>query len=115
MTQSKHTPAPWFLSPHDMQSGTSDTLAIVYNIERLPTECGHGSSIGYISANKPCYEISVHENLANAHLIAAAPELLAALKLAQGWIMDYVPLETQGREIELKSINAAIAKAEGRA
>jgi hypothetical protein len=42
-----------------------------------------------------------------ARLIAAAPDLLAALKTAQLW------LDVDGR-FDMQGINAAIAKAEGR-
>jgi hypothetical protein len=44
---------------------------------------------------------------ANARLIAAAPDLLVMLKVAQFW------LEVDGR-FDMQGINAAIAKAEGR-
>lgn len=44
---------------------------------------------------------------ANATLIAAAPDLLAMLKVAQFW------LDVDGR-FDMQGINAAIAKAEGR-
>ena len=45
-------------------------------------------------------------NIANARLIAAAPELLEALEMAQLWL-DY-----DGR-YDMQKINAAIAKAKG--
>lgn len=47
-------------------------------------------------------------SLDDAYLIAAAPELLEALKTARDWIADYSAGET------LDTIDAAIAKAEGR-
>lgn len=47
------------------------------------------------------------ETMKLAHLIAAAPDLLEALKIAQLW------LDVDGR-YDMQGINAAIAKAEGR-
>lgn len=52
-------------------------------------------------------EMSRKENEANAQLIAAAPDLLQMLKVAQLW------LDVDGR-YDMQGINAAIAKAEGR-
>ena len=46
--------------------------------------------------------------LANAHLIAAAPDLYAALEMAQLW------LDVDGR-FDMQGINAALAKARGEA
>lgn len=50
--------------------------------------------------------VSDDEAEANARLIAAAPELLEALKIAQLW------LDVDGR-YDMQGINAAIAKATG--
>ena len=48
---------------------------------------------------------------ANGHLLAAAPDLLKALIVAQDWLGDKgVPVD----HIEMKRIMAAIEKAEGR-
>jgi hypothetical protein len=61
---------------------------------------------------------------ANAHIIAAAPDLLEALKLAQSAVADFHSGMNTTRPSEetcerneriLGSIRAAIAKAEGRA
>lgn len=50
----------------------------------------------------------------NARLIAAAPELLAALKLAQTWLANSFPANDIGGTKPLPVIAAVIAKAEGR-
>ena len=50
------------------------------------------------------FPLSDEDGEANARLIAAAPDLLEALKMAQLW------LDTDGR-YDMQGINAAIAKA----
>ena len=66
-------------------------------------------------------EREIEEHLANAHLIAAAPELLEALKRAAPWlgkmIADGAHMNSvlpKDCERTLQMIEAAIAKAEGR-
>jgi hypothetical protein len=59
-----------------------------------------------------------HENLANARLIATAPELLAALREAREWLVGTIelaqlPESSPCGQIALQC-EAAIAKAEGR-
>lgn len=52
------------------------------------------------------------ENLSNAQLIAAAPDLLAALKLAKEYVDGTIGFSGE-RENTLSTIRAAIRKAEG--
>ena len=94
----KHTPGPWKVyDDGDMWIAPSDGDApIVCDI------CPHGEEFVYSL-----------EDDANAHLIAAAPELLEALKVAQAWIADE-SCPCEGCEAVNDQIAAAIAKAEGR-
>jgi len=96
----KHTPGPWEVliteAGRDIPGFTSvctpeKHLAIAYKI---------GPNLGY---RHP-------ENLANAHLIAAAPELLESLKDLLAWasVQDYY---SQAVKIG-NAAGAAIAKAE---
>jgi hypothetical protein len=97
--ESKHTPGPWRASRH---------CSSIY--ADLPNH------------DEPIAEI-VGSNEANAHLIAAAPELLAALQELRngGWlnfIFDKVAEETRGGPLTkadavVSKARAAIAKAEG--
>ena len=69
------------------------------------------------TTDRPLAEVNSGKT-ADARLIAAAPELLSALKLAAKHI-DHVCSETSKEDLpewfaDLKAINAAIAKAEGR-
>lgn len=93
MSLSAHTPGPWKVGPHgDTVEAHGDDLLCMYETN---------------GADDPV-------NLpfkANAHLIAAAPELLAALKL----FMTCYPAAICALSDEMQqSIRAAIAKAEGR-
>lgn len=72
MSNVKHTPGPW--------SSASDG-AEVFSPELAPICFVHGANI------ESQYRTS--ENvLANAQLIAAAPDLLAACKRVLGWLID---------------------------
>lgn len=89
--EAKHTPGPWdvdYLDKHGQRVVRSQHIEVC--------TCWH-HSVGSIE----------REMEANAQLIAAAPELLAMLKMAQLW------LDVDGR-YDMQGINAAIAKAEGR-
>jgi len=85
---SGHTPGPWL----QVASG--------------PWVVGGGGRMVALlhTANPP----APHEYAANARLIAAAPEMLKALKVARDWLSDEDP-EWEPRKI----VDAAIAKAEG--
>lgn len=86
--QPKHTPGPWIADVR------SENCAF---IEGPPTSYGE------------CY----FENAADARLIAAAPELLAALKRAREAV-NAIVLSTHSVSFtaDLKAIEAAISKAE---
>lgn len=91
---SGHTPGPWSLRHRPSGPWT------VY----VPAMSDSGRERFYNG-------IWIHQgdNEADARLIAAAPELLEALKLAQDW------LSTDDPEWEVRvAVDAAIAKAEGR-
>ena len=62
-----------------------------------------GAKPGYLAEVRDCGSGDVR---ANAHLIAAAPDLYAALEMAQLW------LSVDGR-FDMQGINAALAKARG--
>lgn len=117
MSAVRHTPGPWqVMNDYDgativianvdgetFSDGTS-TFSYDFVCDTLPDD-GDGSRSREIAK-------------ANARLIAAAPELLEALKTAKGTIRAW-----HGRSQwdiydraspEMKAINSAIAKAEGR-
>lgn len=105
---SEHTPGPW--------QWTSDGHPIIdlarfrspgyYNNPEL-----HGPNGEDIIT---CGEYTVHNKVEDARLIAAAPELLNALEMAEATIVRlerHAPGSAQGT---LDVVRAAIAKAEGR-
>ena len=70
MTQA-HTPTPWRLQNNGADFETCE-IATVYCVEAIPTEEGIGQSFVYITANKPCFEVSEKEQTANAAFIVQA-------------------------------------------
>lgn len=100
---SKHTPGPWV-----RKNGNPTFVPLrAHHCEKL------GFSIGFVSLddNDGCGEPA-----ANARLIAAAPELLEALKDCSEYLSD-IPESAVGGDDEAGRINrraiAAIAKATG--
>lgn len=99
----KHTPGPWEAQPEEAHR---DYIRI------------RGTQLGlrYKVANVLCpmypgvADAELLETRANARLIAAAPELLEALKVAREWIV----LALTADRPERIQIDAAIAKAEGK-
>jgi hypothetical protein len=99
----KHTPGPWTLQKH-------------YNHANEPHQ-ELFSRIGI--AHKPLARLypdcafSGPEDEANAHLIAAAPDLLAACKIASVEVESRIGSASWAK-ILVKTLEAAIEAAEGR-
>lgn len=112
-----HTPGPWRVST--TPSGDR-VIGIGKRTGEGIADCGFGT-----------WRVGGEEALANARLIAAAPDLLAAVKSALAFIeadnlaceagtcigeITTLDLHTgEPRKIDLSALRAAIAKAEGRA
>ena len=92
--QPKWTKGPWPIKP------TGDFKRIVIGDGLVD---GPG---GYEVAEVYSDDCDRDEAMANAHLIAAAPDMYAALEMAQLW------LSVDGR-FDMQGINAALAKARG--
>lgn len=95
MAQAQHTPGPWFANKN---------TAGYYDISTGDTDYSPSFAAAH---QNPYMQVDADVLDANARLIAAAPDLLAMLKVAQLW------LDVDGR-FDMQGINAAIAKAEGR-
>lgn len=98
MPEQEHTPGPWEVKPVEKDG---DYLRI------------RGTCLGgvYTIANVPVFEnVSDPEVMANANLIAAAPEMLEALKMILDDVFGYLAIDLATREFA----EMAIAKAEGR-
>lgn len=91
MSNTKHTPGPWYVQDNTDQDGDGHQLRVDSD-EGVVAQCGR----------KPFVD---EQSRANAALIAAAPEMFAALKrLVDGGCPAFVT----------KAVERAIAKAEGR-
>lgn len=106
-----HTPGPWEVAPC---SDSDEVVSIVKDYKDL----GGGKSQARWIAECSAWidfgddaEAILSENDANARLIAAAPELLAALKSLIDGIDEYWMTENPGA---VDAAQAAIDKAEGR-
>ena len=87
----KHTEGKWFMAPDT--TGNQGDFGIWTNGSPFNIATVHGSGNG--------------EALANARLIAAAPDLLAACENAAERAAE------RGDKVQLAALNAAIAKARG--
>ena len=96
---SKHTPGPWYNSGFDILRGKAGA-----QVARVGSEAPH--------TRNGTKEYEDLEMYANAHLIAAAPELLKECESALK-ILEYLAKCDACNEVELASLKAAIAKAKG--
>lgn len=111
MSEGKHTPGPW-----ELMHTSDDWIRIGGNRldkgGRFVADCCNGATE------------TLSEDVANAHLIAAAPELLEALDKSAKWIetakfaADVMEVEISGKlQSDLKEVlklnKAAIQKAKG--
>jgi hypothetical protein len=95
---SKHTPGPWKVETERFRPRDIDYFVVPSNPD---------SGIAICEIYRKPYK-------ANARLIAAAPELLSALKLAEEAILDAERIAGFGQPMVLSHIRDAIAKAEGK-
>lgn len=95
----KHTPGPW---GHGNSDKPVSLMAVCF---------GDGAGGGTIVRFPTTGEISFNETMANARLIAAAPELLESLKVAMRVIDSFAP--SYADRIFADEARAAIAKATG--
>lgn len=93
---SKHTPGPWIVRAIDGSIGSIDAADGIQMVAQA-MEIGHQDRMN----GSP-------ERIANARLIAAAPELLAALKETANILWAYHPCA------ESRKADALIAKVEGK-
>lgn len=99
MTKPQHTPGPWILGTHPANHRLNIIKPVFFskNVTVLPDcEGGH---------------ISI-KNIADAHLIAAAPDMFEALQAVR---MHKCMFDSDEEfEAACQKVNAAIAKAEGK-
>ena len=112
----EHTPGPWIV---DLRTGC---FAILKQTDKRTCLCGANDDAivfqnGRGKESSPgAYRYLTDEQEANARLIAAAPELLAALEAAREFIIDGMAMGFVGMpedENILEVIESAIRKAKG--
>lgn len=109
MAQEQHTPGPWILNGEVRR--ISDTLHYCADITDGRPCKGYRGCIAYIqTADHLTHGMRIDEGKANARLIAAAPDLLAALREANAFIL--APAEDL-KDGVLSRIRAAISEAIG--
>ena len=102
---SKHTPGPWEMKPM-REKGMYCTSALIYRPANKP-DFSDSVYIGNLNG-----EYGLEITNANAHLIAAAPDLLEALQDMYEWHEIQEDPEWHGSPLEQRS-SKAIAKAKG--
>lgn len=102
--KTKFTPGPWTMSTHD----DNDDVVIRDTAGAILANCTVDATRDYGMTEKKHREIV----MANAHLIAAAPDLYEAL-FTHGHPSVAKILRIHGYKYEALKIEAAIAKAEG--
>mgnify|MGYP001225595441 CR=1 FL=1 len=119
MAEMKHTPGPWLAVCNDIQDTirpVGDDGVRYWDIVQQHWKQGgpYRGSVCSVFAAEDIGGITRAERDANAHLISAAPDMLAALKT-----LDSIERGMQGWHEDAKAeawakARAAIAKAEGR-
>ena len=107
MSRTEHTPGPWRF----WDRGEDYTNSLI-------TDASGASGIAHLIGRIRGNDVTIPEMRANARLIAAAPELLEALREMRCWIGNGKPAAKMGATCETLSgaldlADAAIAKAEG--
>lgn len=111
MSAPKHTAGPWevFICDDGKQwTGWPLSITAAYDDDKTVVRTGGQWPYEWGAA------ISQREAVANAHLIAAAPEMLEALRQIAEMTEDYSPLTGNSVPTPVSKLaRAAIAKAEG--
>ena len=114
---SKHTPAPWVLTIKPAEHDADFTVA---EIEQ-PRSVKYRGAVTRMQSAEHIYGIGRDELIANARLIAAAPDMLEVLEQCAEYFSDkfaYVDHDMDGtypfeENQMLMLVRKAIAKAEG--
>lgn len=106
MTNTKHTPGPWIAA-----KGAGWLVTRPNAQERREAAIAVGMTPAVTIVGTPYNWFDEEESEANARLIAAAPELLEALKALVNNCADYEPWQRPC--LTFDNARAAIAKAEG--
>lgn len=101
VSSASHTPGPWIYDDDGMIYAEVESLGKFFSVKVCDPHAD---------------KLDIDEREANARLIAAAPELLAALRVAREYMdahEDASGYESDKRTRDLAAIDAAISRAEG--
>lgn len=96
----KHTPGPWKVNQHPLNGSIQIMASTPTKLGDLPVVAELGGST----------VMTARKELANANLIAAAPEMLQLLEYVRDYIVD---LDLKGFELIKGDLRKTIAKAKG--
>lgn len=123
MSETKHTPGPWMWNKHDELVPAEQWMAYERASEAA-RQSGDYSEVDYVPAIVETDSGYYGPRGGDRHLIAAAPELLEALKGTRMWLKlqeatmtadTYThPVAKANIRGDIERAEAAIAKAEGR-
>lgn len=116
MSTQKHTQWPWIIRNRADTQNEQSKYCTLFNCDVMPViKSGYIGSICAIQSCDHINGISYGEAQANARLIAAAPEMLEALKISRGNVASLNAAHPAIWGEWLNVIDAAISKAEGNA
>lgn len=110
----QHTPGPWQTNEYYNEDVvvTDERGFVIVEAKHMPILLGWHEKLGidhWADRSGEAYiELAPEAQAANARLIAAAPDLLDALKQAERWLEGW-----ESAEPYLSTIRSAIAKATG--
>ena len=108
MNNTQHTPGPWKAIPHDT---TIEADAVEFDIDAWDPDAEESATVAFVTGHDlPEGQVPFH----NARLIAAAPDLLAALESLYNAAPCAKPANSDLWEA-LQLTRQAIAKARGEA
>ena len=106
---STHTPGPWKVEVWDYSHATRPRREL-----NVQTESNLIATVAWDEGKDNPYTIQHDEAMANARLIAAAPDMLAALRTAEAWVDQQgdMPGCRPAADSMLRVIREAILKTE---
>jgi len=110
----QHTPGPWFVNhPFSVEARLEPEFALPEGLASIDAPEGNHWGLAHVVVRMVDDTQESPELVANARLIAAAPDLLAALKEAHAALRHHPGGDTRSG-YEITRASAAISKAEGR-
>lgn len=113
----KHTPGPWEVGlTRTTKLQALTFIEIPVHVGGDGQTVGHGNALALVHlGGAGATSLEEHDVLANARLIAAAPELLTSLRALVDWARQHTsPMQPNSPHALLVDARKALDKAEGR-